>query len=151
MVFTLLPHCTPVTLFHACLTTATWKSWGATWPLEEGSVSSTCQTLEWCTEASAAAMATWRKARNATAVKKRSLLCLSHGFFPAYFPAWMHVSSIDSNLCCRNAPVSAATPTTALLELELSVPMVSAATSARYRSTGERNYHELVALIIVIK
>lgn len=36
------------------------------------------------------------------------------GFFPTYVPAWMDVSSIGSNLCCRNVPVSAATPTTAL-------------------------------------
>lgn len=147
----LLSRRTPVTLFHACLTTATWRSWGATSPLEAGSVSSTCPTLEWCTEASAAAMVTWRKARNAIVEKKRSLSCLAHGVFPACFPAWMHVSWIDSNLCCRNVPASAATPTTALWELELSVPMVSAAINARYRLWEERNYHEWIALINLIK
>lgn len=90
------PRSTPVTLFHVCLMTATWRSWGTTWALEAGSVSSTCQTPEQCTEGSAVAMATWKKGRNVTAEKKRSLWCLSVGFFPAYLPAWMHVSSFGS-------------------------------------------------------
>lgn len=42
------------------------------------------------------AMATWKRARSATVEKKRSLLCLSDGVFPAYCPAGMHVSSIGT-------------------------------------------------------
>lgn len=76
----------PVTLFHGCLTTVTWRSCRATWALEVGSVSSICQTPERCTEGSAVAMATWKKERNVTAETKRSLLWHSVRVFPCTLP-----------------------------------------------------------------
>lgn len=63
--------------------------------------------------------------------------------FPCILPCLDACVLIWLNLCCRNVPVPAATPKTALWELELSVPMVSAAITARYRSTEEKKYHQL--------
>lgn len=63
--------------------------------------------------------------------------------FPCVLPCLDACVLIWLNLCRRNVPVPAAMPTTALWELELSVPMVSAAITARYRSTEEKKYHEL--------
>lgn len=76
-VFVLLPRHDPGIRFHACLMIVTWRSWRATWALEEGSVSSTCQTPESCMEGTVVATVTWRMEKNVTVERKRSVRCVS--------------------------------------------------------------------------